>query len=564
MRSNDGEGKLNKDHYRTDMPGGYLVYRGMEEGEILEANDYVVKLLGCKDFKEFLSYTKDSFLGMILPEDAKETKAEIMGQLEFSGGDDTYVCFRAKAKDGGILFIESYGHLVLEAQEVFFYVFLIDTARKKIHDDIDSITGLVGRNRFIDQVSRVRDLNWMAGNFDQYLLYVNITDFKHFNVEYGSEKGDEALVKIGQFLKGYFPNQFISRFYADHFMVYTDQVDLEDFADRFFQEVTSWKVGGNFLPKVGCYKIQGKDEIRDACEFAKMAGDYIKKDVSRISCLYTRELGEKLKRKEYIITHLGQALEQHYLQAYYQPVIRTFSGKLCSLEALCRWIDPVLGMISPGEFVPYLEEKNLLFQLDRYMVEEVCKQLRTQLDLGNEVVPVSMNISTNDFIEGDPFSIIDQTVKEYGLNSKLICIEITESAAITDQSLIQEAMEHFHEAGYEVWMDDYGSGYSSLNVLKNFEFDEIKIDMAFIRDSSERAKKILESTLNMAKNIGICTLVEGAENQDQINFLTSIGCEKIQGYYYGKPMPYEPLMEEIRRKGIRLEKRLKSQLDSPG
>lgn len=272
----------------------------------------------------------------------------------------------------------------------------------------------------------------MAGNFDQYLLYVNITDFKHFNVEYGSEKGDEALVKIGQFLKGYFPNQFISRFYADHFMVYTDQVDLEDFADRFFQEVTSWKVGGNFLPKVGCYKIQGKDEIRDACEFAKMAGDYIKKDVSRISCLYTRELGEKLKRKEYIITHLGQALEQHYLQAYYQPVIRTFSGKLCSLEALCRWIDPVLGMISPGEFVPYLEEKNLLFQLDSYMVEEVCKQLRTQLDLGNEVVPVSMNISRNDFIEGDPFSIIDQTVKEYGLNPKLICIEITESAAITD------------------------------------------------------------------------------------------------------------------------------------
>ncbi len=564
MRSNDGEGKLNKDHYRTDMPGGYLVYRGMEEGEILEANDYVVKLLGCKDFKEFLSYTKDSFWGMILPEDVKETKAEIMGQLEFSGGDDTYVCFRAKAKDGGILFIESYGHRVLEAQEVFFYVFLIDTARKKIHDDIDSITGLVGRNRFIDQVSRVRDLNWMAGNFDQYLLYVNITDFKHFNVEYGSEKGDEALVKIGQFLKGYFPNQFISRFYADHFMVYTDQVDLEDFADRFFQEVTSWKVGGNFLPKVGCYKIQGKDEIRDACEFAKMAGDYIKKDVSRISCLYTRELGEKLKRKEYIITHLGQALEQHYLQAYYQPVIRTFSGKLCSLEALCRWIDPVLGMISPGEFVPYLEEKNLLFQLDSYMVEEVCKQLRTQLDLGNEVVPVSMNISRNDFIEGDPFSIIDQTVKEYGLNPKLICIEITESAAITDQSLIQEAMEHFHEAGYEVWMDDYGSGYSSLNVLKNFEFDEIKIDMAFIRDSSERAKIILESTINMAKNIGICTLVEGAENQDQINFLTSIGCEKIQGYYYGKPMPYEPLMEEIRRKGIRLEKRLKSQLDSPG
>lgn len=564
MRSNDGEGKLNKDHYRTDMPGGYLVYRGMEEGEILEANDYVVKLLGCKDFKEFLSYTKDSFWGMILPEDVKETKAEIMGQLEFSGGDDTYVCFRAKAKDGGILFIESYGHRVLEAQEVFFYVFLIDTARKKIHDDIDSITGLVGRNRFIDQVSRVRDLNWMAGNFDQYLLYVNITDFKHFNVEYGSEKGDEALVKIGQFLKGYFPNQFISRFYADHFMVYTDQVDLEDFADRFFQEVTSWKVGGNFLPKVGCYKIQGKDEIRDACEFAKMAGDYIKKDVSRISCLYTRELGEKLKRKEYIITHLGQALEQHYLQAYYQPVIRTFSGKLCSLEALCRWIDPVLGMISPGEFVPYLEEKNLLFQLDSYMVEEVCKQLRTQLDLGNEVVPVSMNISRNDFIEGDPFSIIDQTVKEYGLNPKLICIEITESAAITDQSLIQEAMEHFHEAGYEVWMDDYGSGYSSLNVLKNFEFDEIKIDMDFIRDSSERAKILLESTINMAKNIGICTLVEGAENQDQINFLTSIGCEKIQGYYYGKPMPYEPLMEEIRRKGIRLEKRLKSQLDSPG
>jgi EAL domain-containing protein (putative c-di-GMP-specific phosphodiesterase class I) len=232
---------------------------------------------------------------------------------------------------------------------------------------------------------------------------------------------------------------------------------------------------------------------------------------------------EKEELKQYLIDHLDEAIEKHYLQVYYQPVIRTLTGRLCGAEALIRWIDPVNGFLSPGDFIPLFEEMNLSYKVDRYVIQEVTQGLRGRIDKGEKLVPVSINLSRADFQMMDPLTELNQ------------------------------AIHNFRQAGYEVWMDDFGSGYSFLNYLKNFEFDEIKLDMIFMKDFDEASKKILTACVKMAKDLGIHTLAEGVETKQKLDFLQSIGCERIQGFYYSKPLPTGEFAKLVAEKGIEIE-----------
>ncbi|WP_254387011.1 EAL domain-containing protein [Lactobacillus delbrueckii] len=178
-----------------------------------------------------------------------------------------------------------------------------------------------------------------------------------------------------------------------------------------------------------------------------------------------------------MIDHLDEAIEKHYLQVYYQPVIRTLTGRLCGAEALIRWIDPVKGFLSPGDFIPLFEEMNFSYKVDRYVIQEVTQGLRGRIDKGEKLVPFSINLSRADFQMMDPLTELNQAMRKNGLRWSLVRVEITESALSKDVAGPKRAIHNFRQAGYEVWMDDFGSGYSSLNYLKNFEFDEIKLDI---------------------------------------------------------------------------------------
>lgn len=260
-------------------------------------------------------------------------------------------------------------------------------------------------------------------------------------------------------------------------------------------------------------------------------------------------------QKSYILSNIDRAISEGWIEPYYQPIIRTYSGKLCSVEALARWEDPELGVFSPGQFIPVLEENDLSYKLDIYIAKRVISMLQQRIKQGANVVPVSINISRLDFLHCDPAEIIASTCDSHGVRRNLIAIELTETAVISDSEAMKSAIDRFHQAGFEVHMDDFGSGYSSLNILKDFDFDEIKIDMGFLRNFNEKSKTIVTMAVRMAKRLGIHTLAEGVESKEHVDFLREIGCERIQGYYFGKPQPLAKAVESLKKNNVSYETR---------
>ena len=257
--------------------------------------------------------------------------------------------------------------------------------------------------------------------------------------------------------------------------------------------------------------------------------------------------------KSHILNTFDIALKEQYICIYYQPVIRTLSNQLCGFEALSRWIDPEYGLIGPEQFVPVLEEYRLIHRLDLYVADAVCARLRKTINSKNSPVPVSINLSRLDFDLCDMFKEVEKIVKKYRIPHNLLNIEITESTIADHEEMMRTVIDNFHNAGHQVWMDDFGSGYSSLNALKDFDFDELKLDMRFLSSFHVRAQRILTSVVQMAKDIEIHTLAEGVETEEQYTYLRDIGCEKVQGFYFGKALPYEEALENIRKKGITTE-----------
>lgn len=261
----------------------------------------------------------------------------------------------------------------------------------------------------------------------------------------------------------------------------------------------------------------------------------------------------KKEKYEYVISHIDEATKNYWIKVYYQPVVRMINGELASFEALSRWIDPTYGFLSPGEFIPALEEAGLIYRLDTYMAEEVCRDYSEHKKAGLPVAPVSINISVSDFTDCDIFSAIEDSVKANDVPREMLNIEITESMFAKDAENFRAVLRSFRQAGYELWLDDFGSAYSSLNVLKDFEFDCLKIDMVFLSSFTDRSREIIRSVVDMAKKIGIKTLAEGVETKEHYDFLRSIGCEKVQGYYIGKPETYSDSLKNLENKRIPVE-----------
>ena len=257
--------------------------------------------------------------------------------------------------------------------------------------------------------------------------------------------------------------------------------------------------------------------------------------------------------EEYIMDHLDEAIEKEYIKVFYQPVIRTVSRQLCGLEALARWEDPVWGLLPPESFVSVLEKRRRIHDLDAFIVRKVCARYRDAMLNRGVLVPVSINLSRLDYELCDIFNVVESSVTSYKIPRKCLCIEITESALNDRDAIMRGAIEQFRGAGYQVWMDDFGSGYSSLNVLKDYHFDELKVDMWFLSDFHPRSKQILSSIVHMAKEIDIQTLVEGVETEEQFQFLRNIGCEKVQGYLFGQPRPYPDCIRQVLERGVSVE-----------
>ncbi len=421
----------------------------------------------------------------------------------------------------------------------------------------DNLTGLYNMQHFLEKANEVlRKADEDNSYSDYYFVYNNIRHFKYHNLNYGTDAGNRVLKSVANKIReARSEGDLDSRFGSDHMV----SLLKKDEVMRTVQEVSAFfnreygKTG--MVMKIGVYQVQKAGETASfACDLAKIACDFIYSSNEEI-CIYNDDISRQMNLNTYVLQHFDEAIEQGYIKVYYQPVIRTISGALCGMEALARWIDPVMGFLSPADFISVLENNHLISKLDLYMLRTVCKEMKEMESRRERVVPVSFNLSRTDFIDGDIFQEIEDIIEEYDIARDMINIEITESIVMENPSFMRNIIDRFRNVGYQVWMDDFGSGYSSLNVLKDYIFDEIKLDMKFLSSFDDDSKKIIESVILMAKKLGIQTLAEGVETQEQFDYLKSIGCEKAQGYLFSKPQPIKELYANCISDKLDIEKR---------
>lgn len=411
----------------------------------------------------------------------------------------------------------------------------------------DHLTGLCGLHQFADRAHAVLQSMDAEHASHMVMVFVNLHHFRRYNRRYGYEEGDVVLCRFAESIQENADIDLASRIAEDHFLFLTEQ----EAAERVLQELEAALLrivrDGTISLRAGIYHIRPEDSIIAAGDKAKSAADSLRgKTVKDVFWqYYDHDLEMAVERRSYILENIDQAIRNGWIHVYYQPVMRALTGKLCGMEALARWEDPVYGLMPPAFFIHVLEENMLIHKLDLCIVRLVCEDYQRERKAGHRFVPVSFNLSRLDFDLCDILGEVDKIVTEYEIPKDMLHIEITESMLSDNDFHVRKTMELFHEAGYQVWMDDFGSGYSTLNVLKDYSFDEIKIDMRFLSDSGERSRRIVTSVVDMAKKIGIQTLAEGVETKEQLDFLRKIGCEKIQGYFYGKPQPFDEGVRKI-------------------
>jgi EAL domain-containing protein (putative c-di-GMP-specific phosphodiesterase class I) len=279
---------------------------------------------------------------------------------------------------------------------------------------------------------------------------------------------------------------------------------------------------------------------------ARMALNTIKNDYQIFLAYYDDAMRNQVLWDQNISSQLGEAIASRQIVPYLQPIVNA-DGKTVGAEALVRWIHPQLGFLSPAKFVPVFEKNGMIADVDRYMWRCACEILARWKKEGNDRF-ISINISQKDFYFMDVVSVITGYVEKYGVERSRLRIEITESVMMEDNKYRMRILNDFKEAGFIVEIDDFGSGYSSLNMLKDMPVDIVKIDMGFLNQSqqNDRATKILHNIINMISDLGIISLTEGVETGEQYKSLSDMGCRLFQGYHFSKPMPVEEFEKWIK------------------
>ena len=420
-----------------------------------------------------------------------------------------------------------------------------DQIRKNIEDlnhqlFYDRLTDLPNMRKFFNNAKVEREKLRNEGK-EAVMVYFNIIGTRNYNRQNGFKMGDKLIIDFAGILSRHFGTNRLCRFNGDQFTAVADRAEVDAILAGILQECETARDGKRLPVRVGIYPDRLEDVGTDvACDRAKYASDLHKGELSSSITYYDEEM---LKRSEidlYIIHNLDQALEEGWIKVYYQPIVRSSDGQVCDEEALARWIDPKLGFLSPASFIPALEQYKLIYKLDIFILEEVLRKMKQQEKAGIELIHQSINLSRMDFESCDIVEEICRRVDGAGIRRSMITIEITESVIGQDFEFMKEQVERFQSLGFPVWMDDFGSGYSSLDVLHQIHFDLLKLDMRFIErfDEGDSGKIILTQMVNMANSLGMETVCEGVEEAEQADFLKEIGCTKMQGYYYGKPVPY--------------------------
>lgn len=411
----------------------------------------------------------------------------------------------------------------------------------------DSLTGLLNRDQFYedvhDMVNKYHDTTF-------YLICSNIKDFKFINEIFGMEKGNQVLIKQAKLMASNPSERTIcARLMNDRFALCLprEEFDEKRVADSV-KELQCEFTGNSFHlhTYMGVYEIRDRDEaVSIMVDKANIAADTIKNNYDCCVAYYDEHLLEISIEQRRLLGEFEPALQNDEFVMYLQPQVKR-DGAAKGAEALVRWVHPSRGILTPYAFIDILENAGLIYKLDLYIWEKAAQKLAEWKEKGYGSYHISVNISTKDFYIIDIYETFTGLINKYGIAASNLHLEITETTLMTDFEKNMNIIHKLQGVGFRVEIDDFGSGYSSLNMLKDISADVLKIDMGFLRKSENEVKgqDILESIITLAGKIGMDVITEGVETKKQLDMLTMMGCHEFQGYYFSKPVPVSEFEEK--------------------
>ena len=445
--------------------------------------------------------------------------------------------------------------LELYATDCMFYM-----ARLRLDDDahklanLSQMTGLPNASGYLYKIT---ELMKKVGSLNKYTaFYFNLKDFGEINKTYGREKGDEMLLQYASYINDFIgKDEVLGHLGGDNFMALIKNKRKEDFI-RLISEVTLMAdVDGNsedvqIFSTIGIWEINS--DVTDPGEVISrpsialnQAKNVLHQDIAYASDnMITRISQQKTVLKDY-----DEALANEEFVVYYQPKVDSQTKQLVGAEALVRWIHDG-KMVSPGVFIPALEENGQTLPLDFYVLRHVCRDIMRWILLGYDPVPVSVNFSRKDLKDRKLAAKINEAIEQAGLDKKYIEIELTETVDEEEHGVLSGFIRDLKGKQIMTAIDDFGSGYSSLATLREFDVHTLKIDRSFVsgNDFSWKDEIILRDVIHMAHELGMEVLTEGVEREDQLAFVNSVGCYVIQGYFYDRPLPKAEFEERLQNK----------------
>ncbi|MCR5666202.1 MAG: GGDEF domain-containing phosphodiesterase [Eubacterium sp.] len=518
--------------------------------------------VGTKDRETFLNQLNTDLYLQVHPDDKEWLKHDITNFIRKM--NDLDVVYRNKIHNGeGYRMVHAIGkwQLMNDGSEMacLAYYDMMDPAGKLGKLFSGAVEG-EAETLFRDNLTGLHNVTYLRQFSDErlqllrslekqpFLIYININSLHDYNSRYGYSRGDDLLRLYAAQIREQFPDAMIARAVDDHFTIIdafddTDQIiDKIDTINRYGLKTAYGKPLGIHA---GICKVHPDMTAAQALDCARIAMKNIGDDLSTIWNIYSREQDDEYQKKRYILEHFAEAMEQGWIKPFYQGILRTENLKYTIFESLARWIDPIYGTISPGEFIPVLSHYHLLHELDFYMVDRVCRDFKIAKEKGFPLLQVTVNFSAQDFDHADVVLELNKILKRHGINKDFIIVEITEQDLAKGTDHFKAQLKRIREEGYRLWIDDFGSGYSSLSVFSQYTFDRIKFDMELLHhldDHNQANRRILRSFVELCREMNIHTLAEGVETKEQLEFLKEIDCQMVQGYLFHKPSDVDTLL----------------------
>ncbi|MEL4860488.1 EAL domain-containing protein [Pseudoflavonifractor phocaeensis] len=405
--------------------------------------------------------------------------------------------------------------------------------------EYDSLTGLLSKDAFFEQ-GRALLSERQDTSYD--LACVDVERFKLINHVYGSAAGDRLLRYTARELRKAFPPpaHLTARLGNDVFALLLPSRLREEAQQAVLRIFRDNPLGVMVTPAMGFCPVTDRTQpISALCDRASLALERTKGNYFQHAAVFDSGQMEQLLDEHTLLHDVEAALERREFEVYFQPKCNMLTEKVVGAEALARWRHPTRGLIPPSTFIPLFERNGFIKQLDLYIWEETARRLRRWIDMGHRPLPVSVNISRTDILTMDVCAALEEILRRYRLEPSLLELEITESTYVNQPEAVIRTVERLMRRKFTILMDDFGSGYSSLNMLNNVNVDILKLDMRFLEHNGQKSKDILESVVHMSKWLDLPLIAEGVEYQWQVDFLKELGCVYAQGFFFYRPMPAE-------------------------